>query len=395
MELRGGLPGGRRELRLRVGALSVAVAEIPGRCLTEGEWHDVQTARRSYDAMWGGGGADTTSDDPLDGRGRSPYDTRHYLAWVRDGDDAAKLVTMRKVAIVPSRLSAGQRSNPGDLLPSDVRFWRVRRPDGRGRPLWDVLRAHARLRAPHDRWPEYRIASLGRIGTFPYGDAGPERRRRERTGIGFAAIQLLSTHGDPSLLYMCSICPELRDRVMGVRDATGRYLAPPFTRSEEVLGLPADSIGMDNGLPLVREHKARFPGYFVDNADAARVLAELLDAGRVRAAELRGPILRAVEEEEALGRDTCLVDELAALLTVRDHPRMAEVLTRPRLFKHLAPLLASRPELARLVVDGTRDGPYSSTMVPAAWAAGAWAILETAESASARARPAAAAELVG
>src|SRR4030088_208406 len=124
MELRGDLPGGRRELRMRIGPFSVAVTEVPARSLTEREWDDVLLARRSYTAMWGGGSrADLFANDPLDGRDSDLYDTRHYLAWVSDAGGPCKLVTMRKVTLDPSRLNGRQRADPFELLPVDIQFW--------------------------------------------------------------------------------------------------------------------------------------------------------------------------------------------------------------------------------------------------------------------------------
>src|SRR5262249_48732634 len=98
VELRDDLPGGRRELLVRLGPFDVVVTEIPARSLTDHEWQDVLLARRSYAVMWGADGAHL-AEDPIDGREAAVYDTRHYLAWIRDGGDAAKLVTMRTVRL--------------------------------------------------------------------------------------------------------------------------------------------------------------------------------------------------------------------------------------------------------------------------------------------------------
>jgi hypothetical protein len=54
LELRGDLPGGRRELRAQVGSFTVVVAEIPARSLNEREWSDIKRARTAYASMWGG-----------------------------------------------------------------------------------------------------------------------------------------------------------------------------------------------------------------------------------------------------------------------------------------------------------------------------------------------------
>jgi hypothetical protein len=391
LELRGDLPGGRRELRIRTGSFTVVVAEIPGRSLNGDEWREIQRARDAYATMWGDHDPGVFIDDPLDGRGDSPHRAWHYRAYVTGDGGPAKLVVMRKVVLVPSELSEEQRSDPDDLLPVDIRFWCVQTDVGPV-PLWDALRNHARRLAPLEPHPEFRIASISRAAS-PLG----ERRSpgdRERTAIGFAAIQILAAQGDPSLLYVCSLCPELRDRVTGLRSAGGTWVSPDFTRTEDVLGLPPNSVSLDNRLPVVQEHKTAFPGYFVHNEDAAQVIADLLDEGRITVEDLRWPTMRLLARESAHGADTRVIDELAGLVVEPDHRRLADVLTRPRLFQYLVPLIAGDRRLSRMSVADfrsrllyeTRDGPYSSTLVPAAWAASAWAVLEAADR-EYRARP--------
>jgi len=385
MELRGDLPGGRRELRVRIGPFTVSVAEIPARSLTEHEWHDICLARGSYPAMWGDHHSDAFTDDPLDGR-EPPYRAFHYCAYVTGDGEPTKLVVMRRVTIVPSELTPEQRAEPGDLLPLDIRFWNVRTDMGTA-PLWDALRNHARRLAPHDEHAEFRIASMSRIAAFPHGERQRTARERERTAIAFAAIQLLATRDDPSLLYVWSLCPELRDRVLRIRDDGGGGVRPDFTRTEELLGLPSGSVRMDNAAPVVQEHKTSFPGYFVDNDDAARLIARLLDEGRLTFADLRPPMMRLIARESAGGADPRLLDELVALVAEPDYHRLADVLTRPRLFQYLVPLIVGEGPLSRMttaelracLLGETGDGPFSSTVVPSAWAASAWAVLDAAE----------------
>jgi hypothetical protein len=384
-ELRGDLPGGRRELRIRVGSFAVVVAEIPGRSLSEREWSEIRRARGSYPAMWGGHDLDVFAHDPLDGA-QAPYRAWHYCACVTGDGEPEKLVVMRKVTLAPSELTAEQRADPGDLLPLDIRFWKVRTDVGSA-PLWDALRNHARRLAPNEDHPELRIASMGRVAAFPYGEQQRTARGRERTAIAFAAIQLLATHGDPSLLYVWSLCPELRDRVVSMHDVDGTRVRPAFTPTEDVLGLAAGSVRLDNSSAVVREHKTTFPGYFVDNDDAARLIAGLLDEGRLTPEDLREPAMRLIARESAAGGDQALMDELAALVAEPDHHRLADVLTRPRLFQYLVPLLTGKRPLTRmtaaelraLLVRETRDGPFSATVMPAAWAASAWEVMDAAE----------------
>jgi hypothetical protein len=383
IELDEGLDGRRRRLRLRLGSIQVEVTEVPGVSLSDQELEDIRLARRSYTAMWGVDPA-AMSIDPLDGRDPGPYNTTHYLAWVRDAAQGPKLVTMRKVRLDPARLEQAQLEDPAVLLPIDIRGFRVWTPDG-DVPLWVALTAHARGLAPDEAHPEFRIASIGRIATFPYGEPKPTDRERERTAIAFAATQLLACHGDSSLLHVWALCPELRDQVLGIREGEDCHVVPSFRTTAEVLGLPPGAVRMDNGLDIVQEHKAAFPGYFIDNADAALVVAELLDEGHLVVKDLCPTIVHLVTAGPGSAELPAL-EELARLLAASDNRRLAELLTRPRLFKYLVPILAgdepltwmSTAELRNRVIRRSGDGPFSSTVIPAEWADSARAVLAAA-----------------
>jgi len=385
LELRGDLPGGRRELRLRIGTFTVVVVEIPGRSLSDREWDLIRRARGSYPAMWGDHDSDGHARDPLDGI-EAPYRAWHYLACVTGDSEPGKLVVMRKVTLAPGEMTAEQRADPGDLLPLDIRFWTVRTDVGSA-SLWDALRNHARQLAPGEDNPEFRIASMGRVAAYPYGEQQRTARERERTAIAFAAIQLLATHGDPSLLHVWSLCPELRDRVVCVHDVDGTFVTPDFVPTEYVLGLAPGSVRLDNSSAVVQQHKTHYPGYFIDNEDAARIIAGLLDHGRLTPADLREPAMLLAAKESVNGGDGALLGELTALVAAPDHRRLAELLTRPRLFQYLVPLLTGRRPLARMsaaelrnmLVRGAGDGPFSATVTPAAWATSVWAVVEAAE----------------
>ena len=55
---------------LRVGPFLVAVKEVPGSSLTPNEWRDIELARRSYAAMWGGAeDSRVLAEDRYDGTG--------------------------------------------------------------------------------------------------------------------------------------------------------------------------------------------------------------------------------------------------------------------------------------------------------------------------------------
>lgn len=377
------LPNGRRHLHLRIGPFAIDVVEIPARCLEAHDWALIQLARRSYLAMWG---TEMLSEDRFDGRGNSAYDTHHYLAWVKEEGDPGKLVTMRKVKLAPSRLTVEQIEQPLAMLPPDIRFWAVHSDDGSRLPLWEILKSYVRRVAPDEARPELRIASLSRTGTFPYRERDRSYRRRERTAIAFAAIQLLAVGDGADLLYVSHLCPELQERVLRVGDVDGRSVAPAHFNSEEILGLPGGSVRMDNRLPVVREHKANLPGYLLDNDSARDVILRLLESGRISAADLRPTVALLVEAELALGRERRELVDLLCAASTSDHNRLAEALTRPVMFKYMVPRILSDeplegmsgPEFRDALIDGTDDGPFSSTRSPRDWLHSAQAVLEAA-----------------
>jgi hypothetical protein len=225
------------------------------------------------------------------------------------------------------------------------------------------------------------------VAAYPYGEQQRTARERERTAIAFAAIQLLATHADPSLLYVWSLCPELRDRVVGVRDIHSRYIAPDFTPTEELLRLPPGSVRLDNASPVVQEHKTTFPGYFVDNEDAARFFARLLGGDLISVADLRPAVVRLVAREWRANRDSPLLAELLDLIGTPEQRRLVEILTAPRMFKYLSAFVSgdlhlsrmSGAELRQRFLAETGDGPFSATVRLAEWAASARAVLEAAE----------------
>jgi hypothetical protein len=173
--------------------------------------------------------------------------------------------------------------------------------------------------------------------------------------------------------------------VLGVTDVTGTYIPPDFTPTEDMLGLPRGAVQLDTSLELVRRYKIGLPGYFIHPGDAAGILRELLDAGRIAIDDLAPCLLRMAREHEEL-----------PLVAAPDHGLLARTLTQPRLFKYLVPLLESDRSLAGMsvaelrarLVDETRSRPFSATMRPRAWADRARAILEAA--ATKYAQPAAA-----
>src|SRR5262249_1210087 len=145
------------------------------------------------------------------------------------------------------------------------------------------------------------------------------------------------------------------------------------------------AVEMDNNLPVVQEHKAAFPGYFIHNGDAATVLAELLENGKLAITDLASTILHLVTAGPGTWELRAL-EQLARLLAARNHRGLAELPRGPRAMKYLAPILSGHEPLASdstawlrtRLIWGTRDGPFSATVTPAAWAASVRAVLEAA-----------------
>jgi hypothetical protein len=361
-------PGGRRRLAFQFGPLAVEVLEVPAPALRPAEWRRILQARESYAGMWGGG--HVIADDALDGRGpASIYDTRHYIAEVTDlEDESRKVVTSRKVGLVPSRMTDEQLAEPFELLSIDVRFYRT----AAGVPLWWHLRSYARELAPDDRHAEYRIASLSRLATFPYGERDRSERKRDRTAIARAGIHVLSTTGDSNLLYVSQMPLDLRRKVLGLLDIRGQHVGPDLTRSEKVLNLPAASLRLDRANAQVREYVLALPGYMMSPASACALLGDMLEQAVVAPEDLRGPV-QSLSAPPSPG----LLEELAVagyregeFARVVDPRRLAEILTRPLAFKHMVPRLASDEPYANISAEGFRqrfihetgDGPNSYTL---------------------------------
>ena len=377
------LADGRRGLRLALGSITVHTVEIPGRCLRPREWAVIQLARRSYAAMWG---TSFLAEDRFDGRRPSMYDTKHYIAWVNDAACGRKMLTMRKVSINSARLAERLLRRINRFLPPDIRFWVVAGDSEARCNLWDVLTAHARRMAPDDPQAEFRIATLSRTGTFPYGERNKTRRMREQAAIAFSSIQLLASDLDADLLYVSFLCPEFQDKVLGIVDLNGGYVAPANTRTDEILGVAPGSTRMDNRLPAVREYKAKLPGYLIDNGSAAVLIARMLESGSITVADLQPTIAHLVEQEMTGGRDGDRLVDLLCAAAAGDHAHVAEFLTQPCMFKYMVPRIVSDAPLARMsgaefrdcLIDQTSDGPFSSTRTPQDWLASAQRVLSAA-----------------
>jgi hypothetical protein len=376
-QLRNELPGGRRDLRMTVGPFSVAVTETPGSTLTQGELDDLNLARRSYADRHEGDGQ--RFDDPLDRVETDVQDVCHYRAWVTD-DSGAGLVTMRRVRVDLARQTGEPAEPGGPQLPPELRFWRAQMADSSQIPLWQLVRGHVRSLFAMGEPAALPVAAVGRIAVWARGEAD---RDRDRTAVALAATQLLAAERDVSLLYVWSLRPELRDRVVGIRLAD-LHAHSAFTPTEVQLGLPGGAVHIDDSLGEVRAHQAEFPGYWLDNAGAAEVIAELLDEGRVSVDDCAAAIMRA-QQAAILRDDRRLLCELARATGGDDHRRLAEILTRPHVFGYLASLMTDCARLAGMtggelcqLLGRVGAGPGSAAVRPAAWIQSAWGVLETA-----------------
>ncbi len=386
-------PGGLRRLELAIGDMTVEVWGLPARSLQPAHWRLIQQARRSYRTMWGGW-SNGVEEDRFDGFGDGPYDTRHFIARVTDGADC-KVLTMRIVSLRPEDLDERQVAEPGDLLPSDIRWWQTTG----GEPLWPHLRAHARQLAPGAWSSEFRIASVSRIATLTPAEGERPQRKRERSAIGFAAMMLLATAWSTDLRYILTVCPEFADHVFGLTDAGCRYISPAITSTEEALGMPTGTLRLDRGQEDVRRHLLEFPGYFVGSG--AEVIRDLLDAGAVAPEDFRGAIASLLAHapdrtrEQLTAMRVGIVDpklteqearEVAAGERVAPAPwfdrrkrnhDLARFLTTPPNFKHLIPrylpLKGAEPkpfagmtaaDFREQLLTRTDDRPFSALLDP-------------------------------
>ncbi len=365
--------GGRRRLDLQIGPLTVQVTEIPSHSISGREWRVIGQARRSYAAMWGAN--DAIAEDPFDGLGPSSiYDAYHYIAVVGDRLEASrKVVSLRKVALAPARMSQDQLEEPFELLPVDVQFYRSLA----GTPLWWYLGNYARELAPDRPRAELHIASISRFAAYPRGQREQSERRRERTVIAWAAIQCLAAEGESSLLYTMQMPPALHRRVLCLVDASGRRRRPAQPFTEDTLNLPPESLRLDRTNRHVLQYMLTLPGYFVDQASVCELLTGLHEHGVIAPGDFLGPLssLSATSEEaRAELADGGYRDD--GFETTVEFRLLAEALTRPVHLKHLASRLASdepfagvsAEEFRRLFLARTADRPRSYTMHPAAWA---------------------------
>ncbi len=374
------LPHGRRILTLDLGLLGVAtVLESPAPALTSAEWQCIIAARESYRHMWGSSDkvADT-QDDPFDGRGAFAhlYHTTHYIATVVTLGKPDKIITMRKVAIHPNALPP-QATDALPALVEDVGFWQVHDSGaGTAQPLGTVLQGYLEREqglGPYPSPAHLPIAALSRSGTLPY-ERHPERHRddRNRTAVAYALIQVAALLGDhATVFYAVQICEEFRTRAFALHLSGDSRVELDYPPTVHTLGLPADRtvVRLDRANPVIRWLLLNVPGFWLDNADLARLLAEMLDTGSlggVDFAPASAELLASPDAVRLQPAQATLLQRLAGqeALTLPEVQAGARLLATPRLTKYLIGLLHTYDVLAARVLTDVGDGPYSSVLEP-------------------------------
>jgi hypothetical protein len=372
------LGNGRCLFEMELGTLGrVAVLAAPAPALTDGEWHDIVAARESYRHMWGGRDhVAAVQEDPFDGRAGFArfYRTTHYIATVTTSGKPAKIITMRKVAIHPSALG-GEAPEPP--LVEDVAFWQVYDPlTQTTQPLGSVLQAYLERDGDRGSFPSpahLPIAALSRSGTLPY-ERNPDRHpdERNRTAVAYALIQVAALAGDTgTVLYVAQICEEFRTRAFALHLPDGGHLELAYAPTAQTLRLPAGRavVRLDRANPVVQRLLLHFPGFWLDNAGLARLLARLVETNRLQAGHFLPAALELMESPDAARLTNEQADLMQRLvhqtaLARAELQTVARLLAKPRLAKYLIELLHTHDELARHALAEVPDGPYSATLDP-------------------------------
>jgi hypothetical protein len=376
---------GRREVRLSIGSMQVRVAEIPSDELTAEDWRVIQTARDSYASMWGTGNGriEEVKEDPFDGRGMqgAPYHVWHYIATVTSAGEEDKIFTLRKVYYPLQGYQEREGMTPEDVLhwieqylPDDISFWEI--VDQRmknAHPLWEAIRANMESRGVFD------FSTMSRCGVIPFAVTQRDERTREKSGIAFAAIQLLAAHGHTGQYIFGQICEEFAKKALKIVDNDGKDVVLDFSPAAQTLGLSShQTLRLNRGHLAVRQHLATFPGYWVDNTVAAATLIRLRKEGTVskehiqsawdrlrRDALTNGEVMsklrKALQHEGAMRAENDVPVEIEQV----EEPIIA-LLTTPRYFKYLIPLEA-HAALYHGVVYESGDGPYAVALLPEGW----------------------------
>lgn len=392
---------GRRELKLSIGSMHVQVVEIRSDKLTGEEWRTIQTARDSYASMWSqvNGSIGEVQEDLFDGRGlhEAPYTVWHYIATVTSAGEEDKIITMRKVYYPLQSYGERDEMDPEEVLnwieeylPDDISFWEiVNHQTNTVHSLWEELRVRESRRL-------FDFCAISRSGSIPHAVATKDERTREKSGIAFAAIQLLAATGSTGDVMFAQQCEELPKKVLRIVDNKGRDVVLDFSPATQTLGLTAQqALRLNRGHPPVIQHLASFPGYWVDNALAAATVTRLVKEEQVSKEQIQRAWerlrLHALAQEEVMRKLLKDRQNDVAILSESDLPTDIEngeeqiiaLLTKPRYFKYMLPLEESSALYHGLVYE-SGDGPYPAALLPEAWEKSARNLLRKAQEKYAR-----------
>ncbi|GAC1348728.1 MAG: hypothetical protein NVSMB27_17700 [Ktedonobacteraceae bacterium] len=392
---------GRRELKLSVGSMQVQVLEIRSDELTGEEWQTIQRARDSYASMWSAenGSIGEVEEDLFDGRGlqRVPYTVWHYLATVTSAGEEDKIITMRKVYYPLRSYGEKEEMDPEEVLnwveehlPYDISFWEmVNHRTNAIRSLWEELRARQSQRV-------FDFCAISRSGIIPYSVATRDEKTREKSGIAFAAIQLLAATADTGEFMFAQQCEEFPKKALRLVDRQGQDVVLDFSPAAQTLGLTAEwTLRLNRAHPHVIHLLANFPGYWVENALAAATVTRLVQEGRIPKEHIQRAWERlrldALMQEEVMSKLRKDVQNDLDIRSASDLPgaieneaeRIIALLMRPRYCKYLVPVEEDSALYHALVYE-SGDGPYPAALRPEAWEKSAHHLLRKAQEKYAR-----------
>jgi hypothetical protein len=152
-----------------------------------------------------------------------------------------------------------------------------------------------------------------------------------------------------------------------------------FSPAALTLGLPThQTLRLNREQPVVRQHLATFPGYWVDNTLAAATIIRLRKDGKVSKEHIQTAWdrlrLDALMNEEVMSKLRKALQHEGAMRSEGDIPVAIEqveepiiaLLTTPRYFKYLIPL-EEHAAFYHGIVYQSGDGPYPVALLPEAW----------------------------
>lgn len=389
----------RRVMRMDIGPMHVVTWEIEAGGLSPQERVILDLTRKSYDEMWGGSTFQLKEAYRQMDAGERPFKTYQYITTMDQEGQERKFVTKRRVSPDLEEITQGQVSYPPEILiPDDISFWKVRDTvSSQEFSLWEALRLYFKRQGIDNGFsdPRLRIAANHLTATYPFEITPKGEMQREKTAIGFAAIELLLADHPGDTFIACQLCPEFQDQVLTVKDINGQIVKLDFPKVPQTLGLSGEwVVEMDNGNPGVITHKLNLPGYWINNEGAAKVLENLCMARKITLGDLKPfyeGLLAKVDDEEKqnrLRKDLIrggLFDPnqqqspLSDSFLEKDEEFLKKVIrfaTCSRYFKYLVPVYMqdsrvndrlSAQELRDCLVHEAGDGPFPSLLSPKLW----------------------------